>query len=468
MRPRIRMLSALLGLAAVGLAPVSAGGAEPASADPFVIEQSVDGTCFSGSVAMPDCSYAETFANESALADDAQMAQILAAGGVTLDEDCGAYFLTDQIVTTMKPSDFVNRFDPFTTLGVRLVGAGDPVPAGFHSYRIAGGGHTGMSLVRALYDRQINHDGPTASGVVAPLYVLTGSPVSKGGPGSMPLPATTRWSSPEYFKTAGANVVVFDTVPTEIDEAPRDGFVDAIAGHGDFVVGIAEAVYGGPVTLVDATSSRGIFTEADIAMAIESYPYSGGEIANLSAGTYACTSGVDDVDIHPMLLGRMLSVLQKAGVHLVAAAGNDATDDPFYPAAYGVHPVPYAGSCTQPDPKTHLCSVDLSDVVTSVGSVVKSSKLVTFAAPSPAARSAFSNYGDWVEAWAVGEHLVSDHPGGPYDYCVLTNGRCGAPGGSTVDPADAPAAHLGRLVSWSGTSFASPQVAGWLAAGNGP
>lgn len=459
--PVLGLLTALV-MSVVATAAVAASVA----VDPRDVEAAPVGTCFEGATAAADCSTAESFARDSQLADGAQIAQILAAGGVSTDEDCSALYLSNQIVTRMSAATFNKTYQPQGRYGVSITGKGDPVPAGFYSFRIAGGGHDALSFVQALYEAQLSGDGPRAVGYVAPIYVLTGAPVSKGGPGTMPLPAATP-SPPPVVLGAGHDLIVFDTDPGKLDVSPQDGFVDAIAGHGDFVSGIAESVYTGSVELVDATTSGGVFTEAQVALVMSSYPYSADDVVNLSAGTYACTADGGSVKIEPMLLAHVVETIHQAKADLVAAAGNDATKEEFYPAAYGVRATPVSGPCTNPEPATAQCRSDFSDAVTSVGSLNTQPKgLVSYATPKSAERSSFSNFGDWVEAWALGEGLVSDHPGGAYSYCVPLQGKCAAPGGGAIDPGDAPAAHLGSLVQWSGTSFATPQVAAWIAAGN--
>ena len=141
-------------------------------------------------------------------------------------------------------------------------------------------------------------------------------------------------------------------------------------------------------------------------------------IVNLSLGTYA------DGDV--ILLRHAVRRWVRAGCLVVAAAGNDGTDDPWYPAAF-----------TQ--------DRELAHGVVAVGAL--ESRIAdgpgVLAAPAP-----FSNHGPWVTAWAPGADVVSVYPKGmrfPYGPAELS------------DPFDDELAH------WDGTSFAAPFVAAEIA-----
>jgi hypothetical protein len=95
---------------------------------------------------------------------------------------------------------------------------------------------------------------------------------------------------------------------------------------------------------------------------------------------------------------------------LVAAAGNAGTDRPFWPAAYGW--------CTAVGALTH----------------------------GGDARTGWTNYGHWVDVYASGENIVVPFPNGTYNY---------------LDSFSAEFTQ-GHAI-WSGTSFATPFVAGMIA-----
>ncbi len=126
----------------------------------------------------------------------------------------------------------------------------------------------------------------------------------------------------------GYDFVDDDTDPddeaSELDE-DGDGLTDDAAGHGTMVAGMihlmapdAEIL---PIRVLD-DEGRGL--TFDVAKGIRYAVDHGSDVINLSLGL-SCESSV---------LRRELEYAADAGVHLVAAAGNDGTEDPpFYPAS---------------------------------------------------------------------------------------------------------------------------------------
>jgi hypothetical protein len=128
------------------------------------------------------------------------------------------------------------------------------------------------------------------------------------------------------------------------------------------------------------------------------------QVVNLSAGTYSRKDW-------PLL---SFSAYQAGGITLTCAAGNDATDRPFYPAAF--------------------------KWAVGVGALGADKRN----------RAWFSNYGDWVNVYTLGEGLVNAFATGEYTY---------------QEPPKRPATQVfGGRARWSGTSFAAPLVAGLVAA----
>jgi len=148
----------------------------------------------------------------------------------------------------------------------------------------------------------------------------------------------------------------------------------------------------------------------------------------LSLGYYAETG--EDVRYTAGLKDILLE-LGRLGVAVFAAAGNDASSRPSYPAAFAIDP-----------------DFDRPDVL----------PVVSVAALAPDGTVApFSNDGDWVTGEAPGVNLVSASP-------ILPDGG-GRPALAFVGPASRlrsavdPDDYRGFAV-WSGTSFAAPVLAG--------
>lgn len=199
-----------------------------------------------------------------------------------------------------------------------------------------------------------------------------------------------------------------------------DGFIDPYTGHGTFIAGVIRRI--APAADVHVRrldiDLRNIFTQptyaADIVDEMRMPDHirravaSGQKVISMSAGG-------PTLDGHPPLsfLG-MEQVLDGLGAVLITAAGNDATADPFWPAAF---------------PWT-----------TGVGALD-----TTFAAMAD-----FSNYGINADVYAPGTDIVNAFACGDYE--------CFQP------PDDGTVRHFHGLARWSGTSFSTPIVAGLVAA----
>ena len=184
----------------------------------------------------------------------------------------------------------------------------------------------------------------------------------------------------------------------EVPDANGDNVLDIDAGHGTFVCGlILEVAPGASVIMRRAETDGGVTDEWTVARAIRSL--AGVDVLNLSLGAY--TEG----DAPPLALATALQQVWATNPQtvVVAGAGNDGWDRPFYPAA-------------------------LKQVV-AVGA--------TDSAMNPAP---FSNRGWWVDACAVGVNVDS----------------------SFFEWGD-----FKGWAAWSGTSFAAARVTGAVAAATG-
>lgn len=230
---------------------------------------------------------------------------------------------------------------------------------------------------------------------IVPDHYFGSAPIHRGHPVDLPEDADTRQhvTEPPDGET-GRTIGLIDT----------DDSDPVVGRHGPFIASILRTMGQDPdLRRIDAIYSAEelaaiYFREQDIIPALATLlnDYADGQgttlaALNLSFGTYG----------HPERgPAGLAAVLAGFGDRLpeivVASAGNDETDQPVFPAAF--------------------------DDVTAVGSV-----------DAGGDRSCFSNFGDWLNDWHVGEEVVA-----------------------VVDD---------NNWMWSGTSFAAPQVAAELAAG---
>jgi subtilisin family serine protease len=273
-------------------------------------------------------------------------------------------------------------------------------------------------------------------------YVYLGSQAVMGGPATLAEPSAPPYPLwPDSTAGQGYTVGVLDTGITGADnsaphvllagrflaigagdedlpaENPGSPFLDRQGGHGTFVAGVLRKVAPGARLAVHrvlkATGESDIFTlvkgiaelralvaRADLRL----------DVLNLSLGGYTRR------DRPSRTLAAAFAPLVASGTVIVAAAGNNASWRPFFPAA-------------------------MADVV-GVGAL------------RATGRAAFSNFGPWVDACAPGVDVVStffDERAGDLNQVQLPP----HPWSTTPIPARFPG-----FARWSGTSFAAPAVAG--------
>ncbi|MFE1438680.1 S8/S53 family peptidase [Streptomyces sp. NPDC058739] len=236
-------------------------------------------------------------------------------------------------------------------------------------------------------------------------------------------------------------------------ETDDQGILQQYVGHGTFIAGLVAAVAPNTeITVSNALTDAGAILESEFGEKLfEAVDHSGWpDILSLSAGT---SNGRLDG-----LLGveNFMAELLQQRTLLVAAAGNNGSATPFWPAAYSSLPA-------------------YEHAVLSVGALRGDGEF----------GACFSNHGPWVRSYAPGERLTSAFTGFntpvPYVYQHSTYEACRY-GFTYACTCQAPS-HTGELTerqtngsgkadqvmfdgfaSWSGTSFATPVVAGMVAA----
>ena len=214
----------------------------------------------------------------------------------------------------------------------------------------------------------------------------------------------------EEYKPPQLSTEATENPPGDIPDTDGDGYLDPVAGHGTFIAGIIKRLVPGALLRnIKLVGPCGDADEHSLATAIRALAASAEQppdILNLSLAGYALEDMKD--------LALAIRLLQRVrGTVVVAAAGNDATCRPTYPAV-------------------------LPGVV-GVGAVDRGGR------PAP-----FSNYGPWVRASSLGVDVVSSF----FEW----DGARPRPGESG-DRDD----FRHAWATWSGTSFAAPHVAALIA-----
>jgi hypothetical protein len=256
---------------------------------------------------------------------------------------------------------------------------------------------------------------------------------------------------------ADPDVVTSSAGPLATYDLDGNGFIDEDHGHGVFVASLVKrlapdaevvlyGVNGGQVPQTVRWSPM-MFSDADImrsmgnAFMLSSSGTSTGrtfDVVNLSLGGSGCEGVAARLG-----LGRFMRDLATAAAPrgtepptFVAAAGNDGADVKHFPAAFRDGPTMMAAADAI-DKAAGVSPSPAGDAVRQLGADLQ---LLTVAVGSSTAgtRDTFSNCGKWVDASAGGARAVSRYPS-----------RSG-------------------WATWSGTSFATPQVTASLVGGTTP
>jgi len=269
-------------------------------------------------------------------------------------------------------------------------------------------------------------DAEVGVGVATPNHILSITPVHTC-PASEPdlVPALAQ-PDPGICDGGGSGVFIYVTDTGLLAGAPaahpwlagvtgsvdplEHGTIPGYAGHGTFIAGVARCMApSATVQVTDDFTVGGALSEAELVLKLGEALSLGADIISLSAG--GCTRK----DLPLLSFSAFWNRYRDyKNVIMVAAAGNNSSRRPFWPAAF-------------PD-------------VVSVGALAADGR----------SRAWFSDFGPWVDVYAPGENLVNAYATGTYTY--------------REPPRIGQVVHFHGMARWSGTSFATPLVAGLVAA----
>jgi hypothetical protein len=293
---------------------------------------------------------------------------------------------------------------------------------------------------------------------VAPHPWLEGNPSDPGGPYSAdaggfvavdPEIQDAIRKEGEHARARGdkPRQVIKDAWDAPDADNPLIGILNEAKGHGTFIAGIVRQVAPeARVLAVRIMHSDNVCNEGDAICGLRHLAKRimlGGDDLAATVDAVSLSWGYFSESRHDEVvtsgLWKAIKVLLGLGVVVVAAAGNFAMSQEFYPAGF-------ARETADPDQVPVL----------SVGALNPNGT-----------KASFSNDGDWVVAWALGAAVVSTYPvdadgsRGPELRIPVNRKPAGElpPGREALDPND----FSGGLSQWSGTSFSAPYLAALIA-----
>lgn len=235
-------------------------------------------------------------------------------------------------------------------------------------------------------------------------------------------------------------------------------------GHGLMVGSVAaQAAPNSDVTVIDVTEETLGGQETITVSSIDNALVNAGvfrfgpSVLNLSLGFYDCdvvrSARAGAIDYRGSMAEAMAAVLEpyimEPGISVVAAAGNDKTDQPFFPAALpGVTGIAASDTTVI---NTSACLVDELEAWSPASDAEPSCR------PDSSVAAPFSNQGDNAQELRPGVDMVVHYPllGTPIEYNYLDYG-------------DGPVPLDTGKVRISGTSLAAPLYAACLGPGGSP
>jgi len=345
--------------------------------------------------------------------------------------------------------------------GPDLIGAPDPTTVGLEAVLYPAVGPTELRNVIARLNAAFNYApngiddtalllaalGVGPNGVLHPAPRVTFGPVTRpvAAP-AMAMPKLGGKKSVLVLDTGfHAAAAPFASGDPDLRAATAD-LVEPYAGHGTFIAGVlarAGAPAIGSITVRDLWGTQEEITEIDVLRVTGSLRPAGTPAfdgVDLSFGGYPCrpdgtAAKLDSASSSPAdylqpvglrrAIGDLLDLNAARGRPaplMAAAAGNDHTGHPYYPAAFWSAPTPAAPLVTvnasavpptvvdgfnrwRSSPSSAV--VDLRGKVHSIGATP---------VPLPAGPVPYSNFGPWVEVAAVPGCLVSTMPRGDWTW----------------------------------------------------